>query len=102
MISNDAVHPASPEEARRAVVLRGRVQGVGFRWWTREIAVELRIRGTVRNLADGSVEIHAAGPPTAVEAFLRKVLRGPSHSRVASFEEIPCRSALPDGFQIVL
>lgn len=100
MISNDAHHPASPEEARRGVVLRGRVQGVGFRWWTREIAAELSLRGTVRNLPDGSVEIHVAGPAHAVETFIERIRTGPLHASVVSLEETPCRKGLPEGFQI--
>jgi acylphosphatase len=102
MISNDALEPASPEEARRGVVLRGRVQGVGFRWWTREIAGELRLRGTVRNRSDGSVEIHVAGPVGGVQAFIERVRTGPRHARVLSVEEIPCRAGLPEGFRIAL
>lgn len=102
MISNDAFDPASPEEARRAVVLRGRVQGVGFRWWTREIAGELGLRGTVRNLSDGSVEIQVAGPIAGVQAFIDRIRTGPPHARVVSVEEIPCRAGLPEGFRIAL
>ena len=44
------------------VLVRGRVQGVGFRWWTRARAVELGLRGVARNLVDGRVEIVAVGP----------------------------------------
>ncbi len=102
MISNNAFDPTSPEETRRGVVLRGRVQGVGFRWWTREIAVELSLRGTVRNLPDGSVEIHVAGPISGVQAFIERIRTGPRHARILSAEEIPCRDSLPEGFQIAL
>ena len=92
----------SPDEARRGVVLRGRVQGVGFRWWTREIAMELALRGTVRNLPDGSVEIHVAGPIYGVQAFIERIRIGPRHARIVSAEEIPCRDHLPEGFHIAL
>ena len=57
-------------EARVGVILEGRVQGVGFRWWTRREATALGLRGTVRNLDDGSVEVHVAGPAHVVAAFL--------------------------------
>lgn len=102
MSFSDSHNPSHPRETRRAYVLHGRVQGVGFRWWTREIALELRLRGTVRNLADGSVEIHVAGPTTAVEAFVARVRAGPRHARITAMEEIPCRAGLPEPFQISL
>ncbi len=56
---------AAPEE--RAVVrltawVRGRVQGVGFRWWTRARALELGLAGWALNLSDGRVEVVAEGP----------------------------------------
>ncbi len=65
----------------RGYRVEGRVQGVGFRWWTRKTATALGLRGRVRNLADGSVEVRAAGPadaPNTLEAELRAG-RGPAH-----------------------
>lgn len=102
MISDDAGRPVSFEDVRSAFLLRGRVQGVGFRWWTRGIAVERGLRGIVRNLPDGSVEIHVAGARPAVEAFMAEVRIGPRNARVVSAEEIPCREGLPEPFTIVL
>ena len=46
--------------------VRGRVQAVGFRWWTRARALELGLVGFARNMADGRVEICAQGPPEAI------------------------------------
>ena len=57
------------ERHQRGFRVCGRVQGVGFRWWTRRRASDLGLRGTVRNRPDGSVEIHAAGEPDMLEAF---------------------------------
>ena len=50
--------------------IRGRVQGVAFRWYAREQAQQLGVTGTVRNLPDGSVRIVAEGKREALEALL--------------------------------
>lgn len=55
--------------------VKGRVQGVGFRWWTRARALELGLRGSVTNLADGRVEVVAEGPEPALRELLA-LLRG--------------------------
>jgi acylphosphatase len=56
--------------------VHGRVQGVGFRWWTRARARELGLVGTASNLADGRVEVVAEGSESACRALL-DALRGP-------------------------
>ena len=76
---------ASPEAARRARV-RGRVQGVWFRASTAGRASALGLRGRVENLADGSVLVHAAGAPEAVEALVEWLHRGPPLARVDAVE----------------
>jgi len=86
---------------RRGFRITGRVQGVGFRWWTRKTAQELGLRGTVRNRRDGSVEIHARGPDEAMERFRRKLRRGPTSARVREVEEIDSSGTLPAEFEIV-
>jgi acylphosphatase len=50
------------DEIRLTAWVHGRVQGVGFRWWTRRQALELGLRGYASNLADGRVEVVAEGP----------------------------------------
>lgn len=67
--------------ARRAVV-KGRVQGVGFRWFAERAARELGVRGWVRNLPDGTVETLAEGDDGAVAAYLKRLELGPKGSRV--------------------
>jgi acylphosphatase len=57
--------------------VRGRVQGVGFRWWVRSRALELGLVGSAANLADGRVEVVAEGPRAACEGLLG-LLRGDS------------------------
>ncbi len=86
---------------RKGYRLTGRVQGVGFRWWTRKTAQELGLRGTVRNRVDGSVEIHAEGPEEAMERFRSRLDHGPSSARVKDVEEIPSEKELPGHFEIV-
>jgi len=68
------------------LIVRGRVQGVGFRWWACEEARRLGLDGWVRNLADGSVELLAAGPETVVAEFVGSCGVGPSGARVSSVE----------------
>lgn len=79
--------------AKRAVV-RGIVQGVAFRWYTKERARELGLAGWVRNLSDGSVEVWAEGPPAAVEDLLTWLERGPPSARV---EEVELADESPSG-----
>lgn len=62
--------------ARLTIWVRGRVQGVGFRWWTRSRALELGLAGRAANLDDGRVEVVAEGPREACEALLAR-LEGP-------------------------
>lgn len=59
MITGPADHP--DDVVRVTAVVRGRVQGVGFRWWTRSRALEFGLVGSATNLEDGSVEVVAYG-----------------------------------------
>lgn len=65
-----------------AVRVTGRVQGVGFRAWTRAQAVRRGLTGFVRNEADGSVQAELSGPDAAVEEMLRLLWQGPAAARV--------------------
>ena len=71
---------------RRRAVVRGEVQGVGFRWWTAREASRLGVAGSVRNLADGSVEVVAEGDDDAVAALLALLADGPRHASVSGVE----------------
>jgi len=79
--------------ARRAVV-RGRVQGVGFRWFAERNAQTLGVRGWVRNRADGTVETLAEGDEKAVGEYLARLSRGPLGSRV---DEVVVEEAAGEG-----
>lgn len=68
--------------ARRAVV-RGRVQGVGFRFFAERAAREAGVKGWVRNCSDGSVETMVEGEEAAVDGYLDRLRKGPLGARVA-------------------
>jgi len=70
----------------RRYLIEGRVQGVGFRFFTRNAARALGLSGFVRNLSDGSVEAVARGSEEALEAFEQSLRRGPAGSRVDAVE----------------
>jgi acylphosphatase len=66
----------------RRYVITGRVQGVGFRWFTHDAAAREGLHGWVRNLANGSVEVVAEGESAAVQQLEAAVRRGPPQARV--------------------
>ena len=70
----------------RRYLVRGRVQGVGFRWFTLRAARGLGLRGYVRNLADGSVEVVAVGAPAALDHLAARLASGPSGALVERVE----------------
>lgn len=67
----------------------GRVQGVGYRWWTRSLGARLGLSGTVRNQEDGSVLVHARGEDVAMGELRRGLAQGPPLARVSGVEEVP-------------
>lgn len=90
------------DRVHRRILVRGRVQGVFFRAWTRDTATELGLQGIVRNLPDGSVEILAGGPREAMEVFQRRLWQGPPAARVEEVEVVGLSEPLGDGpFRIV-
>ena len=88
------------EHIQQGFSVRGRVQGVGFRWWTRTMGSDLGLVGAVRNLPDGSVEAHVAGPAQAVQAFAAELARGPLGAQVDRVERIVSDRPLPSDFVI--
>ncbi len=82
--------PASRSAAGRIAKLyrvKGRVQGVGFRFFVERAARELGLRGYVRTLADGRVEVYASGDELALGQLRKSLEEGPRASRVESVEE---------------
>lgn len=70
------------QDARLTALVKGRVQGVGFRWWTRARALELGLRGSATNLADGRVQVVAEGPEPALQSLLALLRGGSAPGRV--------------------
>ena len=66
--------------------VKGRVQGVGFRYSAVEEADRLMVKGWVRNATNGDVEVWAEGSPEKLELFLKWLRRGPLYARVDSVE----------------
>jgi acylphosphatase len=72
---------------RLTATIRGRVQGVGYRWWAVDVASELGLVGWVRNADDDrSVDLVAEGDPSALDALEARLASGPSGARVDEVE----------------
>jgi acylphosphatase len=78
----------------RQYTIVGRVQGVGFRYFTEAAAVREGILGWVRNLPDGGVEVLAEGDAEAIERFERRLRHGPPRARV---ERVDVNDLIPTG-----
>ncbi|HEY2763774.1 MAG TPA: acylphosphatase [Pseudonocardiaceae bacterium] len=74
-------------QVRMTAWVHGRVQGVGFRWWTRSRALELGLAGHAANLPDGRVEVVAEGPRDACEKLLAALRSGGSPGYVQHVTE---------------
>ena len=73
-------------DKRLSARIYGRVHGVGFRYFTREIACELGVVGYVRNASDGAVEVVAEGNEGLLARLLGMLREGPSHAEVTDIE----------------
>ena len=80
----------------RHVLIRGSVQGVGFRYWTRRTATARGLQGWVRNRGRDSVEAVFAGPEQAVAEMIALCRRGPDMARVNSLDEAPAEPDVLD------
>lgn len=84
----------------RRVIVAGRVQGVGFRFFAERTARELGVTGWVRNLPDGKVEALAQGEQHAVVRFLERLHEGPRLGRVTQVEVEEAAVGSFDSFEI--
>jgi len=71
----------------RRFTISGRVQGVGYRYFVQRSSARHQVRGYVRNLDDGRVEVLAEGREKAIEEFRRDLAAGPTYSQVTDIEE---------------
>jgi len=81
-------------------LVSGKVQGVFFRASTRDRALQLDISGSARNLADGRVEVIAAGDAEAIEALERWLRKGPPSAKVIEVIRSSCDATVDAGFAI--
>lgn len=86
---------------RYHVIVRGVVQGVGFRFFTRDLARRYGLGGYVRNRADGAVEVEVQGEGGTLSAFLKDLEIGPRSSHVTAMDvkEMPVDDGI-SGFEI--
>jgi acylphosphatase len=89
------------KKKRIRAIVKGRVQGVGFRYFTRDRALVYGLTGWVRNLPDGSVEFEAQGAAENIDAFAAAIREGPGLSQVTdmSVNDLPLEES-EKGFEI--
>jgi acylphosphatase len=82
----------------RHFIINGLVQGVGFRYFVLRAAARHQVKGTVRNLPDGRVEVVAEGDREAMDEFKKDLATGPSLAEVTSLDEfdVPVTGRYPD------
>lgn len=86
---------------RRHLTIKGRVQGVGFRWFAKQTAASLGVRGWVRNREDGSVEAEAEGPEERLDAFVERLKTGNPAARVDEIVSQPAAVKKEATFNII-
>jgi acylphosphatase len=91
------------DSERRTVRVRieGRVQGVGYRYWTEAAAGILDLAGWVRNRRDGSVEALFSGAPEDVAQMLSRCRDGPRSARVTAVTIEEDGGEAPEGFEVL-
>ena len=88
-------------DARATILVRGRVQGVGYRAFVRRHALDLGLAGHAENLPDGRVEVLLEGDRREIEHALVALGRGPAHAVVEGLEVVWSESAGLRGFHVL-
>ena len=90
------------KRARLRIVVTGRVQGVGFRYFTHSRAGELGLTGYVRNLPDGNVEVEAEGEHEKLDTLVEALRQGPGMAHVLELKvtDLPVKGDGQDVFRI--
>ena len=94
-----ADEPGDADRRASRVIIGGRVQGVGYRWWCVAEATRHGLDGWVRNRRDGTVEAVLAGSPTLVRAMVDLCRQGPSMARVDRLQVMDAADPGRTGFK---
>jgi acylphosphatase len=78
--------PIDPAALRARLLVKGKVQGVGYRAFAARVASQRRLSGGVRNLDDGRVEVDVEGPQDQIMKLIEDLKKGPPASRVTAVE----------------
>ena len=92
--------PSPAARVARRYIVRGRVQGVGYRYYVEKAAVELGLTGYAKNLDDGGVEVYAVGPLEALGVLNGYLWKGPLWSDVRGVQELEMPVVQYVGFRI--
>lgn len=84
----------------RGYIVRGRVQGVGFRFFAQQAASRIGVNGYVRNLDNGDVEVYAVGLPEQLSDLSAMLRKGPRYADVRGVEEQEAALESCSGFHI--
>ena len=85
---------------RRHIIVRGVVQGVGYRWFVKELAESMSLAGWVLNREDGSVELEAEGTKGSLDEFESRLRTGNPSARVSELTAVPVAPRGGGGFEI--
>ena len=85
-------------QKRFKILIKGYVQGVGYRYFCYRKAIEYNLNGYAKNLIDGSVEVETEGEETMIKEFIKELRIGPGNSKVNSIniEELPYKNKYED------
>lgn len=98
-ICDTALAVSEPHNLVRRYLVKGRVQGVGFRWYVHRESSALGLRGWVRNVPEGHVEVLASGSEKQLTDLRQRLVQGSRGSRVDAIEQHELPEAEAEGLQ---